>query len=146
MDAADAADRADPVRRPGLALPGRHGHSVERGGDVLIRPAARHAANDRQGVVGGAACVFACAGLAQTQFRMLSALPVDDQDDLPGWLVDIDDNLVDEGVHQLLAAAHGDVGVLPCRLEVFGDASQIRHRRRRRAHRDRVKTRLADAA
>jgi hypothetical protein len=70
---------------------------------------------------------------------------MDDQDDLPRRLVDIDDDLVDEGPHQLLAAAHGDVDVLPYRLEVLGDASQIRHRRRRSARRYRIETRLAVA-
>ena len=83
MNAADTADRADPVRCPGLALPGWQAHPVERGRDVLIGPAARHAANDRQGVVGGAACVFTRAGLTQAQFRVLSAFPMDDQNDLP---------------------------------------------------------------
>jgi DNA invertase Pin-like site-specific DNA recombinase len=145
MDAADAADRADPVRCPGLALPGRQSHPVESGGNVLIRPTGRHATNDRQGVVGGAAGMFARAGFTQAQFGVLSAFPMDDQDDLPRRLVDIDHDLVDEGAHQLLAAAHGDVGVLPCRLEVLVDASQIRHRWRRRSHRYRLKTRLAVA-
>ena len=70
---------------------------------------------------------------------------MDDQNDLPCRLGDIDDDLVDQRAHQLLAAAHGDVGVLPCRLEVLGEASQIRYRRRRSAHRYRVKPRLAVA-
>ena len=37
MDAADTADRADPVRCPGLTLPGWQGHPVESGRDVVSR-------------------------------------------------------------------------------------------------------------
>jgi hypothetical protein len=108
MDAADTADRADPVRCPGLTLPGWQGYPVESGSDVVIGPAAGHAANDRQGVFGGAACVFARAGLTQAQFRVLSAFPMDDQNDLPYRLVDIDDDLVVQRAHQLLAAARDE--------------------------------------
>jgi transposase len=145
MNVADTADRADPVRCPGLALPGRQSHPVERGSDVLIRPAARHAANDRQGVVGSGAAVFARARLTQAQFGVPSALPMNNQNDLLCLLVDVDDDLVDEGAHQLLAAAHGDTGILPRSLEILGDGVQVRYRRRRSAGRRHVKTRLAVA-
>ena len=70
---------------------------------------------------------------------------MNNQNDLLCRLVDVDDDLVDEGAHQLLAAAHGDTGILPRRLEILGDGVQVRHRRRRSAGRRRVKTRLAVA-
>jgi hypothetical protein len=54
---------------------------------------------------------------------------MNDQDDLARRLVDIDDDLVDQGAHQLLAASHGDVGVLPGRFEILGDRVQVRRRR-----------------
>ena len=73
------------------------------------------------------------AGFAQTQFRVLSPFPMNDQHDLTRLFVDIDGDLVHQGTHQLLAAAHGDVGVLPGRFEVLGDGAQVRHRRRRGA-------------
>ena len=38
--------------------------------------------NDRQGVVGGAARVLTGTGFAQPKFGVLSALPMDDQNDL----------------------------------------------------------------
>ena len=44
VHAVDLADRADAARGPGLALTGRHAHPVERGGDVGVGPARRHAA------------------------------------------------------------------------------------------------------
>ena len=145
VNVADTADRANPMGGPGLALTSWQTHPVERGGDILVRPVARHLAHDRQGIVGGAAAVFARAWLTQAQFGVPSALPVDDQDDLPCRLVDVDDDLVDEGAHQLLAAAHGDTGILPRGLEILGDGGQIRHRRRRSAGHRCVKTRLAIA-
>jgi hypothetical protein len=63
VDVADTVDRADPMGGPGLALSGRLAHRVERGRDVLIGPAARHAANDRQGVLGGTASCSPVRGL-----------------------------------------------------------------------------------
>ena len=54
--------------------------------------------------------MLAGSRLADAQFGVLSAPPMDDQDDLARRLVDIDDDLVDQGAHQLLAAAHGDAG------------------------------------
>src|SRR4030095_17239595 len=100
----------------------------ESGGDVWVGPAARDAANDRQGTVGSAASMFAGAGFAQPQFGMLPALPMDNQNDLPRRLIDVHSDLVNEGAHQLLAATHADVGVLPCRLEVLGECGEIGHR------------------
>ena len=40
---------------------------------------------------------------------------MDNQYDLPCRLVDVDNDLVDEGPHQLLAATHGNVSVLRTR-------------------------------
>src|SRR5438309_2175773 len=52
VDAAYTAKRADAVRCPGLALAGRHSHSVQRRGDVLIGPSPCHAANDGERLLG----------------------------------------------------------------------------------------------
>jgi hypothetical protein len=145
VNVADTADRANPMGGPGLALTSRQTHSVERGGDILVGPVARHLAHHRQGIVGGAAAVFTRARLTQAQFGMPPALPMNNQNNLLCRLVDVDDDLVDKGAHQLLAATHGDVGVLPRGLEILGDGVQVRHRRRRSAGLRRVKTRLAGA-
>ena len=92
--------------------------------------------------------MFARARFAQTQLGVLSALPMNDQDDLARRFIDIDDDLVDQGAHQLLAASHGDVGVLPGRFEILGDRVQVRRRRRRGTVRCLLETPLAvsDAA
>src|SRR5579872_2621644 len=145
VDGADTTDRADAVSSPALALPSWQRHPVERGGDVLVRPSARHAANHCQRVFRCGTTMLTGSRLAQAQFGMLSAFPMDDQNDLLRRFVDIDDDLIDKRAHQLLAATHGDFGVLPGRLEIVGDARQIRHRRCRSAHRYRLKTRLAIA-
>ena len=117
---------SDPVRCPGLTLPGWQGHPVESGRDARDRTGGSPCcANDRQGVFRVPHACSPVRGLRRRGFRVLSAFSMDDQNDLPDRLVDIDDDLVDQRAHQLLAAAHGDVGVLPCRLEILGDASQI---------------------
>ena len=56
MDAADTADRADPVRCPGLTLPGWHGRSVESGSDVVIGPQRLAMLRITVRVFGAAAC------------------------------------------------------------------------------------------
>jgi hypothetical protein len=145
VNAADTPDRTDPVRRPGFVLSGRQAHPVERGRDVLVGPAGGHTAYDRQGVVGCTARVLTGAGFPQTQFRVLSALPMNDQDDLACLFVDINGDLVDQSANQLLAATHGDVGVFPGRFEILGDRPQVRDRRCRDAGRRLVQTSLAVA-
>jgi hypothetical protein len=148
VDAADTPDRTDPVRRPGLVLSGWQAHPVQRGCDVLVGPAGGHAPNDRQGVVGSAARVLTGTGFAQPKFGVLSPFPMDDQDDLTRLFIDINGDLVDQGAHQLLAATHGDVGVLPGGFEILGDGPQVRHHRCRGAGHRLVKAALtgADAA
>lgn len=79
------------------------------------------------------------AGFAQTQFGVLPALPMNDQNDLPRLFIDINSDLVDQGTHQLLAASHGDVGVLPGGFQILGDRGQVRHHWRRRSGRRLVK-------
>src|SRR6266849_9657482 len=58
MDPAHPAHRADAVRGPGFSLTGGHSHPVQRRCDVLIRPAARHAAHNGEGLFGGTAAVL----------------------------------------------------------------------------------------
>jgi len=144
VNGADPTDRADPVCRPGFALACWQSHTVESRGDILVRPAARHAANDRQSLVGGAAVMFAGLGFTKAEFGVLPALPMDDQDNLPSLVVDVDGDLIDESTRQLLAGAHIDIGVFPRRLKVLGNAGQFRNCRRPRGGGGRrVKTRLA---
>src|SRR4051794_23634892 len=61
------AHRADTMRCPGLSLTRWHSHSVERGGDIRIRPAGRHAPHHRERRIGRAAPVLAGFRLADAQ-------------------------------------------------------------------------------
>jgi hypothetical protein len=92
--------------------------------------------------------VLTGAGFAQPQFGVLSTFPMNDEYDLTRLFIAINGDLVEQGAHQLLAATHGDVGVLPGRFEILGDGPQVRHHRCRGAGRRVVKAALkvADAA
>jgi transposase len=131
VDTSHAPDRSDTVRRPGFALAGRQSHAVQSGGDVLIRPAGRHAADDGQGVVRGVTVVAARLRLAEPELGVLASLPVDDQNDLARRFIDVDGDLVHQRSQQLLSGAHRDAGRLPRGLEVVGQAHKIRRRCRR---------------
>jgi hypothetical protein len=67
VNAVHPAHRADTVRGPGLSLTRRHSHSVERGGDIRVRPAGRHALHHRERRIGRAAPVLAGFRLADAQ-------------------------------------------------------------------------------
>ena len=118
VDAANPPDRADPMSRPGLTLTCRQSHAVQRGGDVLVRPAGRHAADDGQSVIRSAAVMLARPRLAEPKLRVLPALPMDGENDLAGLLVKVSGDLVDQRSQQLLTRAHGHAGGLPRRLDL----------------------------
>jgi hypothetical protein len=64
---------------------------------------------------------------------VLTALPVDRQNDFTCRLVDIDNNIHDQCTNQLLAHAHGDTRRIPGYGKVFGKLCKVRrgdiHRR-----------------
>jgi hypothetical protein len=91
------------VRGPGFTLTRRHSHSVQRRGDVCIRPSGRHAPHHRKGLFGCAAAMLAGFWFADPQLRMLAAAPMDRQDDLARRLVDIGDDVGNEGAQEPLA-------------------------------------------
>jgi transposase len=67
MNAVHPAHRADTVRGPGFSLTGGHSHTVQRRGDVLVRPSGRHGPHHREGLVGSAAAVLTGLRLADPQ-------------------------------------------------------------------------------
>src|SRR6516162_3945571 len=125
VNTAYTPQRADAMRCPGLALAGRHPHSVPLRGDVLIGPPARHAAYNGERLLGCATPMFAGSRLADAQFGMLAALPVDNEHDLTGRLIDIDDDLCDQRPHQSLARPHRCSRRLPCRREIIGQSGEV---------------------
>jgi hypothetical protein len=142
-DAPDTSDRAYPMCRPRLALSGRQPHAVQSGGDVLVGPAAGHAPDHRQGIVGGDALVLTRSGLAQSQLGVATALPVDCQNDLVACLIDVDGDVVHECPHQLLTRSHGDRGRRPSRIEVLSKVGEVGDGRHRGGHLRSLQPRLA---
>jgi transposase len=106
VDAANSPDRADPMSSPGLTLTSRQSHTVQRGGNILVRPAGRHAADDGQRIVRRAAVMLARARLAEPELRVLPALPMDGENDLAGLFIEVSGDLVDQRSQQLLTRAH----------------------------------------
>ena len=63
--------------------------------------------------------------LANAQLGVLAALPVDDEHDLTGRLVDIDNDLSDQCPRQSLARPHRGSRRLPCRHEIIGQSGEV---------------------
>ena len=136
VDAVHPPQRADTVRRPSLSLARGHSHSVQRRGDVLVRPSGRHAPHHGEGLFGRAATMLAGLRLVHPQLRVLAASPMDRQDDLARRLVDVGDDVVDKGAEQPLACPHGHAGRVPCGIEILGQPGEVGRRgdRIRRPH------------
>jgi transposase len=127
VDPPDTSDRADTICRPGFALAGRHSHAVECRGNILVRPARRHATDHGQGFVRSATSVFSGSRFAEPKLGVLAALPVDRQNDFTRGFVDIGGNLVHQRSQQLLARSHCHMRVFPGALKVVGEPRKIRH-------------------
>src|SRR3954469_14760809 len=93
---------------------------------VFIRPPGGHAPHDGQSFLRRTAAVFAGLRLSDAQLRMLAAAPMDRKDDLARVLVDVGDDVRDEGAQKLLAGAHRHAGRVPGRFEIVGQAREIR--------------------
>ena len=125
MDTVHPAHRTDTVRGPGFALTGRHSHPVQSCCDVRIRPASRHALHHRERLLGRATAMLARARLADAQLRVLTAAPMDRQDDLARRIVDIGDDVGDQRPHEPLARAHRDPRRIPGGIEIFRQARKV---------------------
>jgi hypothetical protein len=97
VDAVYPSHRADTVRGPGFSLPCRHAHPVQRRSDVLVRPATCHTPHHGERLLGCAAAMFAGLRLTDPQLRVLAAAPMDRQNDFARRVVDIGNNVGDEG-------------------------------------------------
>jgi hypothetical protein len=82
-----------------------HAHTVQRGGDVLIRPPARHALDNGEGFFGSAATMLAGFWLAYPQLGMLAAAPMNRENDLTRRVVDIGNDVGDECAQEPLHAS-----------------------------------------
>jgi len=115
MDSTHASNGSDAVRCPGLALAGGQAHSIERRGDMFVRPAAGHAAHDRQSVFGRCATMFTSPWLMDAQLGVLATTPMDREHDIARIIIDIDDDLGDQCPQQLLAGTHRNTRRIPRR-------------------------------
>ena len=125
MDTFCTAQRADTPRGPGFSMASRYSHPVQRRGDILVRPSGRHRPDYGERLVGCTAAMLAGVRFANAQLRVLAAAPMDRQDDLTRRLVDIGDDVGDQGTQQPLACAHCDTRRVPCELEIVGQASEV---------------------
>ena len=126
MNSLHPPQRADTVRGPGFSLASRHSHSVQRGGDILVRPSGRHAPHHGERLFGRAAAVLAGLRLADPQLRVLAASPMDRQDDLACRLIDIGNDVGDKGAQEPLARAHGHARGVPCGIQIVRQVGEVR--------------------
>jgi transposase len=117
-DAVHPPQRADAVGGPGLSLARGHPHSVQRRSNGRVRPSRRHAPHHRKRLFRGAAAVFAGLRLADPQLRMLTAAPMDRQDNLARHLINICNDVGDKGAQEPLARAHGHARRVPRSVEI----------------------------
>jgi len=92
---------------------------------------------------GCAAAMLAGFWFADPQLRMLAAAPMDRQDDLARRLVDIGDDVGNEGPQEPLASTHADDWRVPGGFEIVGESSEIRHDSGRVRYSHRIQPRLA---
>jgi hypothetical protein len=74
---------------------------------------------------------------------MLTAAPMDRQDDLARRLVDIDSDVGDKGTQEPLARAHGHARRVPSGIEIVGQANEIGRRSGRIGRLQFLQSRLA---
>jgi hypothetical protein len=88
--------------------------------------------------------MFAGLRLANPQLRVLAASPIDRQDDLACRLVDIGNNVGDQGTQEPLARAHCHARRVPCGVEIVRQASEVRRHDSRVRPLHRLQPGLAD--
>jgi transposase len=118
VDSAHAPNRSDAVRRPAFALASGHAHSIERRGDMFVRPATGHAPHHRQRVLCRRTAMLPGPRLTHPQLGVLASAPMDREDDLTRNIVDIDDDVGDQRPKQLLASPRRDTRCIPGRRQI----------------------------
>ena len=82
---------------------------------MFVRPAAGHAAYDRQSVIGRCATMFTSSWLMDAQLGVLATAPMDREHDIARIIIDIDDDFGDQCPQQLLAGTHRNTRRIPRR-------------------------------
>jgi len=107
------------MSRPGLTHASGQAHPVERGGDVLVRPSSGHAAHNSQGIFRGGGAVLSGTRLADPKLGVLPTLPMDREHDVAHRVIDVCDDVDNQGSQQLLARAHRHIGGFPGRRQII---------------------------
>jgi hypothetical protein len=82
---------------------------------MFVGPTAGHATHHLQRVFHRRTAMLARSWLAHPQFGVLAASPMDREDDFPRFVIDIGDDVSNQGSQQLLTSAHADFGRVPRR-------------------------------
>ena len=88
---------------------------------MFIGPATSHAAHHRQSIVRGGTAVFTSPRFANFQLRVLAAFPMNRQHHVTHRIVDINDNVGNQGTQQLLAHPHGHIRGFPGRVQIISE-------------------------
>ncbi|WP_292176116.1 hypothetical protein [Mesorhizobium sp.] len=88
--------RGDPLACPSIAVAGHQSIAVEDAGNQIIIGDEHQLADGRDDIA-GRAVALSTAPLRQAQFSMDAANPMDQENDLAGFVIDIGDHLPDDG-------------------------------------------------
>lgn len=88
--------RGDPLACPSIAVAGHQSIAVEDTGNQIIIGDEHQLADGRDDIAGHAVAL-STAPLRQAQFSMDAANPMDQENDLGGFVIDIGDHLPDDG-------------------------------------------------
>ena len=70
--------------------------------------------------------MFACPWLSDSKLRVLTASPMNCQDDFAGRVIDVGDDIGDKGTQELLAGARRDTWSIPGGIEILSKPDEIR--------------------
>ena len=86
---------------PAIAVSGHQAVAVENAGDQVVI-GNQHQVPDGRDDIGGGAVALSATALRQATFGVGATNPMDQQDDLGGFIVDIGDYLLDHSAHNAL--------------------------------------------
>lgn len=93
--------RGDPLACPSIAVAVHQSIAVEDAGNQIIIGDEHQLADGRDDIAGHAVAL-STAPLRQAQFSMDAANPMDQENDLGGFVIDIGDHLPDDGTNDAL--------------------------------------------
>ena len=117
--------RGDPLPCPAIAMPGHQAVAVENAGDQIIA-GDQHQLPDGYDDVGGGAVALPTPPLWQAQLGMGAANPMDHENDLGSFIIDIGDHLLDHGAHDALLEPGIRRRRRPDNLKVCGQHRDVR--------------------